>query len=231
MCGVKNIPANDGVDRNQWSNEGAPVPFQPFKMIDLAWIPFLALVANQSIVTLNDGNITTSFMWIVYESYILFDHVPFLFTDTLYDSPSFNYRRLSVFFFWGLEAVASIVSTMSKVGAPKILLYNVAPHMFFVAANYVRCAATSNAFLGKKKTWWIFLQVIIDTVIHAISLWYHLDYLSIIIEAHGSLFPLLSWLSLVSLMMLVTCRVHKHCMSWDHFFSSLRSFSVRIKTS
>ena len=208
-----------------WSDEGAPFQAHPFTTSQIVWFPILAVIAKGSIDALNNDNATVSFLWIIYESYIVFDHVPFLFTNELYDSPRFNFTYLSLIFFWGLEAVASIVATQSNVGAPKLLLYNVAPHSFFIFANSILEKATSNAFSGSaQKKGWIFLQVGVDNAIHGICLWYHLVHLSSIAGMGACLLvPLLSWVSLVSLMILLTCWVHKRHMSWSHFFRSLSS--------
>merc|ERR1712232_349709 len=107
----------------------------------------------------------------------IFDHIPFLFTNNVYKSPRFNFTYLSTIFFWGLEGMASIVSTQSDVNAPNALLYNTLPHSLFIVCNNFCGMATSKAFTDKqKKVWWIYLQVAIDNMIHCTSLWYHLKY-------------------------------------------------------
>lgn len=81
-------------------------------------------------------------------------------------SPRFNFTYLSLIFFWGLEAVASIVATQSNVGAPKLLLYNVVvPHSFFIFANWIRGACDFQCIVRREK-WWIFLQVDVFVVSH-----------------------------------------------------------------
>lgn len=211
---------------NAWCDDAAPLPTQEFTKRQLLWLPILFFVTKKSIEGLNDDNLMASLFWILYESYIIFDHIPFLFTNGLYDSPRFNYLYLSLIMFWGMEACASIVCTLSVVGAPKILLYNVLPHTFFIFANYVRKAATSYAFVPDEsgvKKWWIFLQVVFDNTIHCVSLWYHLVHVSNIpgMEIYPS--PFVSWLVLFTSMVLLTFWVHKKWMSWANFFNPLLS--------
>lgn len=208
------------ISESDWSDETAPFPAQPWKATNIIWCTLLAVIAKESIDALNNSSIPMTLIWIIYESYIIFDHVPFLFTNTLYDSPRFNYTYISPFFFWGLEAVASIVATQSDVGAPKWILYNVVPHCFFISAEHIIGAATSNAFSGEKNGY-IFLQVMLDIAIHGISLWYHLVYLLYITEMTIFLLPQLLLLTLVSSMILLTYWVHARHMSWSHFFRSL----------
>lgn len=214
------LPAQD----NSWCDDAAPLPAQEFTKRQLLWLPILFFVTKKSIQGLGEGSVFASFFWILYESYIIFDHIPFLFTSGLYDSPRFNYLYLSLIMFWGMEACASVVATCSMVGAPKILLYNVLPHTFFIFANYVRKAATSYAFIpdstGVKK-WWIFLQVTFDNTIHGVSLWYHLVHISNISGMEHYPSPLISWLILFTSMVLLTTWVHKKHMSWCHFFNPL----------
>lgn len=209
-----------------WTNEGAPIPTQPFTIKQLIWFPVLAAITKVSIDGLYVGNTSVSIFWIIYESYIVFDHFPFFFANNVYKSPTFNYENLSLIFFWGLEAVASIVATQSVVRAPIILLYNAAPHSLFIFANCVRGAATSNAFVAEsKKSRWILLQVSVDTTIHCMQLWYHIKYLHHAVNKNddSSLFPFLSWTALFTLSVLLTCWVHRDEMSWSHFTAVMKN--------
>lgn len=209
---------------NSWCDHAAPLPTQEFTKRQLLWLPILFFVTKTSMEGLGEDNVYASVFWILYESYIIFDHIPFLFTSSLYDSPRFNYLYLSLIMFWGMEACASIVATLSVVGAPKILLYNVLPHTFFIYANYVRKAATSYAFIADStgvKKWWIFLQVMFDNTIHVVSLWYHLVHVSNISGMEHYPSPLVTWVMLFILMVLLTIWVHKKHMSWCHFFKPL----------
>jgi hypothetical protein len=205
-----------------WSDEGAPFPSQTFSPPQLLWFPFLALVTKESIQALNKKNIAASIFWIIYESYILFDHIPFLFTNNVYKSPRFNFTYTSTIFFWGLEAIASIVSTQSLVTAPKVLLYNVVPHCFFILANNFRGAAASKAFVAEqKKMRWISLQVMVDSLIHCMRLCYHLKY---ILSSHVAIqivdaSPWLYWSALMVSMLFLTYMVHKDEMLWSYFFA------------
>lgn len=168
-----------------------------------------------SINALNGGYIAASLLWIVYESYIVFDHLPFLFTQTVYKSPSFNYRYISPIFFWGLESAACIVATQSIVGAPSILLYNAGPHMFFVVAH-INETATSKAFEPENmKVWWVCLQVAVDNSIHLTCLWHHVKYVT---TATGLDCSLALWINLVTSMILLTYWVHRDEVSWKYFF-------------
>mmetsp|Transcript_69364 Transcript_69364/g.103191 ORF Transcript_69364/g.103191 Transcript_69364/m.103191 type:complete len:244 (+) Transcript_69364:298-1029(+) len=224
MCHKGVAAANDvrasrvSKDQNvDWSDDGAPFRSQTLHLHDFLWFPFLALVTMQSIRGLENKNIRTSIFWIVYESYIIFDHIPFFFTNTVYKSPKFNFTYLSSIFFWGFEAIASIVSTQSVVNAPNILLYNVVPHCFFVACNNFSGVAASKSFSSeKKKTWWVYVQVAIDNIIHSASLWYHLEYLlRQVLGTDTSTWA--TWAGLIVAMLILTYWVHKDEMSIQHF--------------
>ena len=158
-----------------------------------------------------------SLFWISYECYIVFDHVPFLSTRTVYKSSRFNYRYVNAIFFWGMEAAACFVATQSDVGAPGSCLYNAAPHSFFVGAH-IKGIATSKAFLpSEKKTWWVRAQVVVDNVIHLVCLWYHIKFVSTEFDMDCIMCPLSTWASLlVSLMILLTVTIHRDEMSWKN---------------
>lgn len=203
-----------------WSDEGAPFQSQTYHPQQLLWFPFLALVTSLSIQGLKEKSTGTSIFWILYESYIVFDHIPFLFTNTVYKSPRFNFTYLSTIFFWGFEAIASIVSTQSVVNAPNILLYNVAPHCFFVACNNFGGLAASKSFSSeKKKTWWVYLQVTLDNSIHSISLWYHLQhFMRVVLETNDTSIWAV-WACSIGFMLFLTYWVHKDEMSFRFFLA------------
>ena len=205
-----------------WSDEGAPFASQTFSYPNLLWFPFLIAVAALSITALNEGNVTASIFWIIYECYIVFDHFPFLCTNSVYKSPRFNFTYLSTIFFWGLEAIACIVATQSRIEAPKILLYNAFPHCGFIVANNFNKAAASKAFVAeKKKSWWIYVQVVVDTVIHCICLWYHLRHVSSLLQTEHvfRLSPDLAFFGMITLMLMLTTYVHGEEMSLKYFFA------------
>lgn len=208
-----------------WSNtKGAPFPPQDFVCYQLLWFPFLATVAIESIHALNKRSTKISLLWIVYENYIVFDHVPFLFTNSVYKSPRFNFTYLSTVFFWGLEAVASIVATQSHVGAPSVLLYNVLPHCFFIAANNFNGKAASKAFIAEeRKTWWVYVQVMVDIIIHGICLWYHLKYLVTGGSETECIFTVLSLFVILTISMcFLTYMVHMDEMRSGYFLVPLK---------
>jgi len=215
-----------------WSDEGAPFASQKFSPRQLLWLPFLAMVTNESIQALDNKNIAASIFWIIYESYIVFDHIPFLFTNNVYKSPRFNFTYLSSVFFWGLESIASIVSTQSLVNAPIALLYNVAPHCFFIAANSTGAAASKAFVAEQKKTWWVSLQVMVDILIHSTSLWYHLKYM---LSSHVAFHqiegasPWLYWSALMLSMLFLTYMVHKDEMHWSYFFTPFLTSMIEMK--
>jgi len=71
-----------------------------------------------------------------------------------------------------------------------------------------------------------FLQVVVDNIIHTLSLWYHLLYLYKILGSdHDDLRAILlvSWMSLMSSMLLLTWWVHRRSMNWSHSFQPLSS--------
>ena len=90
MCQTYNLPSRPA----SWTDEGAPIPTQPFTYSQLLWFPTLAAITMVSIDALRVGNTSASLFWIIYESYIVFDHSPFCFTIKLYKSPRFNYEVL-----------------------------------------------------------------------------------------------------------------------------------------
>jgi len=204
--------------RKSWvSDEDAPYPSDDFTCPQLLWFLCIGSIAQMSIYALNDGYLAASILWIIYECYIVFDHVPFMFTNSVYKSPGFNYKYINLIFFWGLEAVACIVATQSLVGAPPILLYNAAPHFFFVGAH-INQTATSKAFLPSiMKTWWIYAQVAVDNIIHLVCLWYHLKYVFAGADWYTS--PLVLWSVLVGAMLLLTYWVHGDEMSFSNLFA------------
>ncbi len=231
---VTKVKVKEAAEPEQgWSDEGAPFASQKFSPRQLLWLPFLAMVTNESIQALDNKNIAASIFWIIYESYIVFDHIPFLFTNNVYKSPRFNFTYLSTVFFWGLESIASIVSTQSLVNAPIALLYNVAPHCFFIAANNFRGAAASKAFVAEqKKTWWVSLQVMVDILIHSTSLRYHLKYMlssHVAIHQIEDAIPWLYWSALMLSMLFLTYMVHKDEMHWSYFFTPFLTSMIKMK--
>jgi len=204
--------------RKSWvSDEEAPYPSDNFTCPQLLWFLCIGSIAQLSIHALNGGHLAASILWIIYECYIVFDHAPFMFTNSVYKSPSFNYRYINLIFFWGLEAVACIVATQSLVGAPPILLYNAMPHCFFVGAH-INQTATSKAFLPSvMKTWWVYTQVVMDNIIHLVCLWHHLNYVFAGSDWYTS--PLVLWTVLVGAMLLLTCWVHGDEMSFSNVFA------------
>eukprot|EP00984_Skeletonema_dohrnii_P028292 scaffold18209_cov88-Skeletonema_dohrnii-CCMP3373.AAC.6 len=218
-----------------WSDQGAPFPSQTFSPPQLLWFPFLWMVTKESIQALNNKNIFASIFWIIYESYIVFDHIPFLFTNSVYKSPRFNFTYISTIAFWGFEAIASIVSTQSLVAAPNVLLYNAVPHCFFIVANNFRGVAASKAFVvEQKKMSWVSLQVIVDSLIHCTSLFYHLKY---ILSSHPGILQIeiadashwLCWGALMVSMLLLTYMVHKEEMKWSYFFAPFLGSMIETK--
>jgi len=82
--------------------------------------------------------------WIVYECYIVFDHIPFLCTNDLYTSARFNYERTGPHVFWGMEAMASIVSGLSSINAPFVVFLNLPNHFFFIFGHKVKSKLMQN---------------------------------------------------------------------------------------
>lgn len=183
---------------------------------------FLVILTIASIRGLNNSSLAASSYWILYEVYIIFDHIPFLFTRELYASPKFNFEHVPLTLFWGMEASASIVGCFSSVGAPYILLYNVVPHLAFIYANNIKQAACSYAFIpdstGHKK-WHVCLQVFVDNLVHFVSLWYHLLHLRHQVPgaAEWCPSPVVSWLCLLTFASIVTTIVHKRHMRLAYF--------------
>ncbi len=135
---------------------------------------FLTLLGKVSIDRMREKYDSIVFLWLVYECYIVFDYLPFLFTNDLYTSARVNYENLPVSLFWGLEAMASIVSYAS-VGTPVIVLANIPNHAFFIFANYGLRVATSKAFIWGKKgsTVRIIFRVTCDIAVHMACAWYY----------------------------------------------------------
>jgi len=214
-----------------WSKQNAPVENQQLQVKHVLWVPVLILVAYASIQALNDFRIAVAWAYLIYETYIIFDHLPFMFTNDLYTSARVNYQNLSLSLFWGMEAIASVVASQSVVNAPSmILLANVPNHVFFMGSNYISGVATSKAFLWEKKheNLWLVGGVTMDTTIHAISLWYYIQYIAVasrkgspleetsLLMTTGATTWIL-WGVVMSVSILSTCWFHAPYMSWEHF--------------
>ena len=93
MCQTSTLPSRPHLEHGaSWTDEGAPIPKEPFTYGHLVWLPTLAVIAFASVDALRVGNTSVSLLWIIYESYIVFDHFPFMFTNSVYKSPKFNYE-------------------------------------------------------------------------------------------------------------------------------------------
>ena len=228
-----NATDRHSTDEQDWSDEGAAFASQTstYTYPRFIWFPFLFAVATLSIQALNKGSLVASLFWIHYEFYIIFDHVPFLFTNSVYKSPAWNFTHLSTVFFWGMEAIACIIATQSNVQAPLILIYNAFPHLFFIVANNFNGAAASKSFVEEqKKTWWVYTQVIIDHITHGTCMWYHLKYLVsqyVIIDLHLGMMLEYVWMWLIVAACLLTYYVHKDEMSMKYFLSPYRSMTPK----
>lgn len=208
-----------------WSVTNCSFYSQPTKQREYLYFILLAFITMASIRAIDSGRKEASGLWILYQVYILFDHLPFPFTVKLYASPRFNYKYVSLLFFWGLEGVSAIVATRSQVRAPWILLYNCVPHSAFIYSNYGRSTPTAAAFVGDRK-WYITCQVLIDNCIHIASLWYHIRFCLSDVEV----FPEVGgyqisrnqanvaiWSMVFLLAILLTWKVHGHQMKWAYF--------------
>ena len=198
-----------------WTDDkNSPLPHEPFACLHLLWVPCLLGIALGSIWAINSGNVWVSMAWIVYECYIVFDHIPFLCTNDLYTSARFNYERTGPHVFWGMEAMASIVSGLSSINAPFVVFLNLPNHFFFIFSNYYRKIATSKAFTWERKAVspWLLAAVGMDIVIHGINLRYHLAYLM-----DSSFMVMSTWWSLMVTMTVMTVYFHREFIAFEHF--------------
>jgi len=207
---------NDTERDELWTDyKNAPVPnLTSFGYGDLLWAPCLCLIAMSSIWAIDAGNYWVSIAWIVYQCYIIFDHIPFLCTNDLYTSARFNYEHTSLQLFWGMEAMDSVVSALSVVGAPAIVWMNLPNHFFFIVSNYFKQIATSKAFTWERKavSWWLIPAVAMDTCIHAINMRCHLMNL---LEERWMVATV--WWTLMVSMTVLTVWFHREFIAWEHF--------------
>lgn len=147
----------------------APLPPRQTTWKDFASVCAIVALTCMSIPAIRSGNLFATALLMLYENYIIVDHFPFFFTNTVYTSARINYEYTPVTLFWGTEAASSIIARRSA-GAPAFVLGNVPNHIYFILANFFQ-VATSQYFVWGKKRMWLNVAVLFDVVCHSTNLW------------------------------------------------------------
>eukprot|EP00316_Scyphosphaera_apsteinii_P001444 CAMPEP_0119315060 /NCGR_PEP_ID=MMETSP1333-20130426/34342_1 /TAXON_ID=418940 /ORGANISM="Scyphosphaera apsteinii, Strain RCC1455" /LENGTH=311 /DNA_ID=CAMNT_0007320289 /DNA_START=52 /DNA_END=987 /DNA_ORIENTATION=+ len=147
----------------------APLPPRQTTWKDFASLCAIVAFTCTSIPAICSGNLLATALLMLYENYIIVDHFPFFFTNTVYTTARINYEYTPVTLFWGAEAASSIIARRSA-GAPAFVLGNVPNHVYFILANFFQ-VATSQYFVWGKKRMWLNVAVLFDVVCHSTNLW------------------------------------------------------------
>lgn len=106
-------------------------------------------------------------MQMLYESYIVFDHVPVFFTNCVFTTARVNYQNIRSSHFWSCEAFAGWFAYLA-LGAHPFVLLNTPNHFFFILCEF-RGIVTAEYFNYGVKGMWLNVAVLWDVAIHVVS--------------------------------------------------------------
>jgi hypothetical protein len=219
-CSVSALSLNDLV--SDWNGERAPFSYQPMRVSAALWPFVLVAFAWGSIALIRSGYTSVAWAMLAYEAYIIFDHLPYLFTNDLYTSAQVNFEHTDLTAFWGMEATSTVISYVA-VGAPWWVMGNIPNHLSFIFFNYCICVATSETFQYARKRWFLVVAVACDTSLHCVSAFFYIKYLL----GDGvtcSWQTCLLWMALNAAMILLTMWIHYDFMHWEHFLVHFKVF-------
>lgn len=207
-CSVSALSLDSTV--NNWDGESAPFSYQPLTVSAALWPFVLVVFAWTSIACIHSGCRSVAWLMLTYESYIIFDHLPFLFTNELYSSARVNFEHTDLTAFWGMEATSTIISFFA-VGSPWWVMGNIPNHVSFIFFNYRKQVATSETFQYGRKRWYLVLGVAFDTSLHCVSALFYMKHL-----LGDGIMCWVLWVALNIAMTLLTMWVHYDYMHWGH---------------
>jgi hypothetical protein len=155
--------------------------------------------------------------WIAYESALLFSHMPFPFTNTLYRAAGWLYDSMNPTLYWGME-VCSALFACAVAGAPFLVMFNALTHGAFLVFAYRRGARpSSRLYSAPRKTRRINVTIIIDNLCHITCLWFYLR------AALGDASVATGvWLGLLATVAALTFAFHRDEVRLAHFVHYLR---------
>lgn len=148
-----------------------------FKRWDAIFIVLLVLVHGAAFyaVSVHDMRYLL-FGWVAYECLLLFTHLPFPFSRTLYRIAAQLYGHANATLYWGME-IASTMLALATVGAPSFILLNALAHGSFLLTAYKRGADHTREFYNDpKKTLRINAIMVFDSICHMTCLWCYLRF-------------------------------------------------------
>lgn len=156
--------------------------------------------------------------WIAYECVLLFSHLPFPFTRTLYRSARWLYGNMNVTLFWGMEILSAVFAVL-VADAPRFVLLNAVAHGLFLGFAYRHGAQRSAAlYSAPAKTSTANAIITFDNLCHITCLW---CYLRCVLD--DAAIATAACLGLLATVAALTCRFHRHEMRLAHFIHYLRA--------
>ena len=110
---------------------------------------------------------TAIVVYLLYESYIVFDHIPVFFTNTVFTTARFNYQNIRSSCFWSCEAMAGWFAYFVLFAHPFVLL-NTPNHFYFMYAEF-NGVVTSDYFNYGRKGMWLNIAVLQDVACHVVG--------------------------------------------------------------
>ena len=155
--------------------------------------------------------------WIAYECALLFTHLPFPFTRTLYRSARWLYRHVNVTLFWGMEALSAVFAVL-VADAPAFVLLNAVTHAAFLRFAYRHGAERSaELYAAPKKTSLANAIITFDNVCHATCLWCYVR----VVIGDAALATAVG-LGLLATVAVSSYRLHRDEVRLGHFVEYLR---------
>ena len=164
---------NQSKDEMKRLDEGSTVPPLPPQRVKLAdagvfviaaiWCLIGYLLITPSIPSAIKG--LALGVQLLYESYIVFDHVPVFFTNTVFTTARINYQNIRLSYFWCCEALAGWFAYL-VLGAHPYVLLNTPNHLYFLFCEFYGGIVTSEYFNYGRKGMWLNFAVLWDVAIH-----------------------------------------------------------------
>jgi len=156
-------------------------------------------------------------IWIAYECVLLFSHLPFPFTRTLYRSARWLYGHINATLFWGMEILSAVFAVL-VAGAPVFVLLNAVTHGMFLRFAYRHGAQRSAAlYSDPKKTPLANVIITFDNLCHITCLWCYLR-----CALDDAALATVAWGGLLATVAVLTYGFHRDEMRLAHFVHYLR---------
>jgi hypothetical protein len=156
-------------------------------------------------------------LWIAYECALLFSHLPFPFSRTLYRSARWLYGHMNVTLFWGMEVLSAVFAVL-VADAPRWVLLNAVTHGLFLRFAYGHGAQRSAThYSDPKKTLKANAIITFDNLCHITCLWCYLR-----CALGDATLATTVWGSLLATVAGLSYRFHRGEMRLAHFLHYLR---------